>query len=377
MAIPLLDLKAQYLDAQGRARRRVGRRHGQRRRSSAGRRSRRSRSEIADVLRHEARRRLRQRHRRALPDPGGAGHRQGRRGHHHAVHLLRHRRGDRARGRDAGVRRHRARHLQHGRRASSRRRSRARTKAIMPVHIFGQCVDMDALNEIAEPARPRGHRGRLPGDRRDLQGQARRLARATRRRSASSRARTSAAPATAACITTDDAELAARARKLAEPRHDARSTTTTRSARTRGSTRCRPAILLGEAAAPRRVERAAPRRPPRVYDELLAGTPASSCRSTRDYGEPVYHLYIVKAASRRAGRHGHGRAEGRGHRHRAVLPARAARAGGLRTLAGLRACRRCPSPRAATRGRSRCRRSPASRASSRKRSRASCARRSG
>ena len=113
MNVPLLDLKAQYLDHQGRGRAAIaevmesqhfilgpdGR--GVRSRPSPG---------IADVAHGIG---VSSGTRRAAGLPDGRGHRPRRRGHHDAVHVLRHRRRDRARGRDAGVRRHRSGHLQH------------------------------------------------------------------------------------------------------------------------------------------------------------------------------------------------------------------------------------------------------------------------
>ena len=41
-----------------------------------------------------------------------------------------------------------------------------RTKAVIPVHLFGQMARMDAINKIAGGARAEGDRGRRPGDRR-------------------------------------------------------------------------------------------------------------------------------------------------------------------------------------------------------------------
>ena len=204
---------------------------------------------------------------------------------------------------------------------------RASTKAIMPVHIFGQCVDMDAVNASS----PRSTASRSSRTR------ARRSARRTRgarpARSADAAAFSFFPSKNLGCagdggiITTDDEELAAAARKLANHGTSKKYFHDTLGVNSRLDA-LQAAILLVKLPhldrwnAERRAAAA-------VYDELLADV-ALELPVARDFGESVYHLYIVKAGSAEQADERHGRSQGSGHRHREVLPARIARAGGLR-----------------------------------------------
>lgn len=167
-----------------------------------------------------------------------------------------------------------------------------RTKAILPVHIFGQCVDMDPLLEIAErhglvvvedacQAIGATYKGRRAGS----------LGRAAAFSFFPSKNLGCAGDG--GMITTDDAELAARARKLASHGtakkyfHDEFGVNSRLDA-------LQAAVLLVKLPhldrwnAERRAAAA-------VYDEMLADLDALELPAVRDFGEPVYHLYIVKA----------------------------------------------------------------------------------
>jgi dTDP-4-amino-4,6-dideoxygalactose transaminase len=169
-----------------------------------------------------------------------------------------------------------------------------RTKAILPVHIFGQCVDMDPLLEVAD------RHGLIV-----IEDACQAIGATYKGKRAGSLARAAAfsffpsknlgCAGDGGIITTDDAELAARARKLANHGsdrkyyHDAFGTNSRLDA-------LQAAILLVKLPhldrwnAERRAAAA-------VYDELLADMGSLELPVTRDYGEAVYHLYIVKAES--------------------------------------------------------------------------------
>jgi dTDP-4-amino-4,6-dideoxygalactose transaminase len=168
-----------------------------------------------------------------------------------------------------------------------------RTKAIMPVHIFGQCVDMDVVNDIASR-----HGLKV------IEDACQAIGATYKGKKAGSLAHAAAfsffpsknlgAAGDGGVITTDDDELAARCRKLANHGtskkyyHDALGTNSRLDALQAGILSVK-LPHLDEWNQQRRAAAA-------VYDELLADT-SLELPSAADYGVPVYHLYIVKAPS--------------------------------------------------------------------------------
>lgn len=169
-----------------------------------------------------------------------------------------------------------------------------KTKAIMPVHIFGQCVDMDPLLALAEKynlkvvedacqAIGATYKGKMAGS----------LAHAAAFSFFPSKNLGCAGDG--GIITTDDAELAAKCRKLAahgtskKYYHDAFGTNSRLDA-------IQAAILLVKLPhldgwnAERRAAAA-------VYSELLADAKGLELPVAHDFGDAVYHLYIVKTES--------------------------------------------------------------------------------
>jgi dTDP-4-amino-4,6-dideoxygalactose transaminase len=169
-----------------------------------------------------------------------------------------------------------------------------RTRAIMPVHIFGQCVDMDPLLELAErfelaviedacQAIGATYKGRKAG----CIGHAAAFSFFP--------SKNLGCAGDGGCITTNDGDLAARAKKLASHGttvkyyHDALGVNSRLDALQAGILSVK-LPHLDRWNAERRAGAA-------VYRELLAGAAGLELPVTRDFGEPVYHLYVVKAES--------------------------------------------------------------------------------
>ena len=121
MNVPLLDLKAQYAAIKAEVDAAIAE-VMESQHFILGPKVEQCEKAIARYSRLRARHRRVVRHRCAAGLPDGREHRPRRRGHHHAVHVLRDRRRDRAGRRDAGVRRHRSGHLQPRRVADRSRR---------------------------------------------------------------------------------------------------------------------------------------------------------------------------------------------------------------------------------------------------------------
>jgi dTDP-4-amino-4,6-dideoxygalactose transaminase len=166
------------------------------------------------------------------------------------------------------------------------------TKAIMPVHIFGQCADMDAINALADEhglvviedacqAIGATYKGKMAGS----------LAKVAAFSFFPSKNLGCAGDG--GCITTDDAELAALCRKIAAHGsnkkyfHDAIGVNSRLDS-------LQAAILsvklphLDKWNGERRAGAA-------YYNEALAGLADLELPVELPYGEMVYHLYIVKS----------------------------------------------------------------------------------
>jgi dTDP-4-amino-4,6-dideoxygalactose transaminase len=171
-----------------------------------------------------------------------------------------------------------------------------RARAIMPVHIFGRCVGMDAVNAVAAK-----HGIKVVEDACQAIGATYRGRRAGSLADAAAfsffPSKNLGCAGDGGMVTTDDEALAARVRKLANHGASRKYFHDEFGANSRLDA-LQAAILLvklphlDEWNAQRRAAAA-------VYDGLLAGLPLQLPEAAA-HDEPVYHLYIVKASSAEA-----------------------------------------------------------------------------
>ena len=252
-------------------------------------------AEAGRLLRGRARRRLRVGVRRPAAPPDGPRDRARRRGRHHALHVLR-----------------------HGRRRSGGPGAKPvfvdiepdtynidpalieaaitpNTRAIIPVHLYGQAADMDPINEIAgqhnlfvledaAQAIGAGYHGKRAG----TLGHA---------------AAFSFYPSKnlggfgdAGMVTTDDPALGRSSSPGSASTGWSRSTTTTRSASTRGSTPSRPPSSASSSATSTTGRTAAARSPTatRASSQATASTRSSPCPIERPGHRHVYNQYVIR-----------------------------------------------------------------------------------
>ena len=129
-----------------------------------GRRGRGVRARVGGLLRGSVRRLVRERHRRDHARARLARRRRRRRGAHGLDDVRPVGRRHPARGRDAGLRRRR-RGPPHDGSGASRERVTPRTKAIVPVHLYGRMADMEAILAFAKANAAPRRRGLRAGAR--------------------------------------------------------------------------------------------------------------------------------------------------------------------------------------------------------------------
>ena len=168
----------------------------------------------------------------------------------------------------------------------------ARTRAIVPVHLYGQPGRPGRAASASPPARPGGPRGRRAGARRALPGQPRRRAR--RRRGLELLPRQEPRRVgDGGAVTTDDAALADRAARAAQLRL-ARSTCTTRSGFNSRLDELQAAVLRVKL---RHLDDWNARRAAVAARTWGAGRPAVALPDVARRADPAWHLFVVRTPS--------------------------------------------------------------------------------
>ena len=174
-----------------------------------------------------------------------------------------------------------------------------RTKALLPVHLYGHPADLDPCWSWRASARHRAGGGRLPGPRRALQGPAGGRALRPRRALASIPTKNLGAFGDGGAVLVNDPDGRGAPAPAAQRRPERPLPPRGRRASTAGWTRCRPRSCASACAtSPAWTERR--RALAALYLRELRGRAASACPREQPYARAVYHLFVVRHPRRDA-----------------------------------------------------------------------------